>query len=277
MSILDKIGEKCLREYLEKCSRFVGIDVEVAVKLTKQFIRKHRGEDVPYENIKHMVDLENKWYESLKQNKPDYSVYSDPYYFCEVWLCWVNYSRRYLKEINNKKSLFDKSIIGEIGTVDTVIDLGCGFGYTTIGLKELFPLANVYGTNIKNTPQYEIAKSFEKETNIIIIDDYSHKSADLIFASEYFEHFEKPIEHLIHVLENTKPKHMLIANTFNGKAIGHFNLYKHLDKQYDGKTISKMFNNTLRQFGYDKIETNCWNNRPNYWKKICYNSVEKFL
>ena len=35
MSILDKIGEKCLREYLEKCSRFVGIDVEVAVKSYK--------------------------------------------------------------------------------------------------------------------------------------------------------------------------------------------------------------------------------------------------
>lgn len=277
MSILDKVGEKFLREYLEKCSIYVKIDIDVAIELTKQFIKKHRGENVPYEKIKHMVDLENKWYDSIKQNTPDYSVYADPYYFCEVWLCWVNYSRRYLKEINNSKSLFTKSIVQDMNSVKTVIDLGCGFGYTTIGLKEIFPSAKVYGTNIKDTPQYNIAKSFEKETGIIIIDDYANIETDLIFASEYFEHFEKPIEHLTHVLKNTKCKHMLIANTFNGKAIGHFDSYIHLNKYYDGKTISKMFNNTLRQYGYEKIETNCWNNRPNYWKKIEYNSIEKFL
>lgn len=277
MSILDNIGEKFLREYLEKCSVYVKIDIDFAIELTKQFIKKHRGENVPYEKIKYMVDLENKWYHSIKQNTPDYSVYADPYYFCEVWLCWVNYSRRYLNEINNPKSLFKKSIVQDMNNINTVIDLGCGFGYTTIGLKEIFTSAKVYGTNIKDTPQYNIAKSFEKETGIIIVDDCSNIETDLIFASEYFEHFQKPIEHLTHILKNTKCKHMLIANTFNGKAIGHFDYYIHLNKYYDGKTISKMFNNTLRQNGYEKIETNCWNNRPNYWKKLEYNSIEKFL
>lgn len=277
MSILDNISEVHLREYFKKCSDFVNIDVDSAVKLTKNFIKKHRGENVPYDDIKHMVDLENRWYNSLAQNKPDYSVYSDPYYYCEVWLCWKNYSRRYLKEISNQKSLFDKSIVDDMIDTKTVIDLGCGFGYTTIGLKEIFPTAKVYGTNIKDTPQYNIAKTFEQQKHINIIDDYADIKTDLIFASEYFEHFDKPIEHLIDVLQKTNPKYLLIANTFNGKAIGHFNSYTHLNMLYDGKTISKMFNSTLRQFGYEKVETNCWNNRPNYWKKIHYNSVEKFL
>lgn len=277
MSILDKISEDHLREYLEKCSHFVNIDVDAAIKLTKQFIKKHRGENVPYEDIKHMADLENKWYDSLTQNKPDYSVYSDPYYYCEVWLCWKNYSRRYLKEISNHKSFFTKSISDDMSNVKTVIDLGCGFGYTTIGLKEIFPSAKVYGTNIKDTPQYSIAKTFEKENGIVIIEDYTDIETDLIFASEYFEHFEKPIEHLTDVLEKTNPKYMLIANTFNGKAIGHFDSYVHSNKKYDGKTINKMFNNTLRQFGYEKMEINCWNNRPNYWKKTHCNTLEKYL
>lgn len=277
MSVLDKISEVHLIEYFKKCSDFVNIDVEAAVKLTKYFINKHQGKNVPYEYIKHMVDLENRWYHSLTQNKPDYSVYSDPYYYCEVWLCWKNYSRRYLKEITNQKSLFTKSIVADMGDIANVIDLGCGFGYTTIGLREIFPSAKVYGTNIKDTPQYNIAKTFEKSNDIHIIEDCVDIETDLIFASEYFEHFEKPIEHLIDVLRKTNPKYMLIANTFNGKAIGHFNSYIHLNNKYDGKTINKMFNNVLRQFGYKKVETNCWNNRPNYWKKLHYTSLEKFL
>ena len=111
----------------------------------------------------------------------------------------------------------------------------------------------------------------------MIIDGYTKLNADLIFASEYFEHFEKPIEHLSDVLRNIDPRYMLIANTFNGKAVGHFNSYVHHNKKYDGKTISKMFNDTLRQHGYEKIETNCWNNRPNYWKKIQSATLERYL
>lgn len=277
MSILDKISKDHLREYLEKCSAFVDIDVDAAINLTNQFIKKHRGENVLYEDVKHMVDLETQWYASLSVNTPDYSVYADPYYYCEVWLCWKNYSRRYLKEISSKKSLFTKSIVDDMDSVKAVVDLGCGFGYTTIGLKEIFPSAKVYGTNLKDTPQYSIAKTYETENDILIIDDYTKLDTDLIFASEYFEHFENPIEHLTDVLQNTNPRYMLIANTFNGKAIGHFNSYGHNNKKYDGKTISKMFNDTLRQHGYEKIETNCWNNRPNYWKKIQGNTLERYL
>ena len=88
----------------------------------------------------------------------------------------------------------------------------------------------------------------------------------LIFASEYFEHIERPVEHLINVINTNKPKYFLIANTFNQPAIGHFDTYKHYLDSYNGKETSKLFNNTLKENGYKKINTKLWNQRPNYWK-----------
>jgi len=71
---------------------------------------------------------------------------------------------------------------------------------------------------------------------------------------------------------------LIIANTFSGKAIGHFNQYEYRGNYYDGKRMSKMFNNVLRDNNYIKVETNCWNNRPSYWKKNqSTNTLENFL
>jgi hypothetical protein len=60
---------------------------------------------------------------------------------------------------------------------------------------------------------------------------------------------------------------MLIANTFNGKAIGHFNEYKHGTNRYNGKEIGRLFGKTLREYGYETVNTNCWNNKPAFWEK----------
>ena len=120
-----------------------------------------------------------------------------------------------------------------------------------------------------------MATELGNEHNFKIISDHRMR-ADLVFASEYFEHFHNPIEHLIDVIQNCQPKYFIIANTFNSKAIGHFNDYVYQDKIYPGKIMSKMFNDVLRQNGYEQVETNCWNNRPTYWKKTS-SSLESFL
>jgi len=164
----------------------------------------------------------------------------------------------------------DKSIVSDIGNIDSIMDLGCGFGYTTAGLKELFPTAIVYGTNIKDTTQYMIASYFARVRSFTIISDTQQINThiDLIFASEYFEHFERPIEHLLDILHICTPDFLLIANSFNTVSIGHFTTYYHLKQAYTGKQISGLFNDTLRLFRYEKVKTNLWNSRPTYWRKI---------
>jgi SAM-dependent methyltransferase len=266
--IIDKITKNDLMEYLQKCSKVVDFDIEKAYNTTINFSKKHDGKDVPYESIIEMISLETKWYNSLSINKPDYSVYSSPYYFCEVWLCWSKYSRRYLKEIQSSRSLFVKSICDDMQNVKTVLDLGCGFGYTTASLKEIFNDANVIGTNIAESSQFKLANELGNSHNFKVIEDYSGIKSDLIFASEYFEHFQSPVEHLVDVLDACNPRYMIIANTFNSSAIGHFNEYYHHNNAYTGKQIGKLFNETMRNKGYQQVKTKCWNNRPSYWKKM---------
>ena len=64
----------------------------------------------------------------------------------------------------------------------TVLDLGCGFGYTTAALKEIYPRAEVIGTNLRGTSQYKVSSAIGKQRNFSVKD--SIPKADLIFASE---------------------------------------------------------------------------------------------
>jgi hypothetical protein len=281
MSIVDEIGKESLKRYLENCAKVADIDIGAAFKVTLNCMKAHDGAIIPDDDMRQMKDLENRWYASLETGTPDYSVYSDAYYFCEVWMCWSKYSRRYLKEINAPKSMFGKSIVEYIGNVDNVVDLGCGFGYTTVGMKELFPNSNVYGTNLKDSYQYKMATELGDKHNFKIIENLTQvekPGTSLFFASEYFEHFDRPIEHLIDVIEQGSPTYMLIANTFNGRAIGHFNQYKDGTEVYDGKQMGRLFGKTLRKYGYESVTTDCWNNRPAFWQKkdSCFLTTQYF-
>jgi len=275
MSILNEISKSSLNTYLQNCAKYAEIDINRAYNITLNFIKKHDGAEVNDPDIQEMLDLQKIWYDSLETNDPAYSVYSSPYYFCEVWLCWVKYSRRYIKDISKKDSLFDKSIVDDIRGISTIMDLGCGFGYTTVGFKETFPECKVYGTNIEGSSQYKMATELGNQYDFSIIQDYTNTKSDLIFASEYFEHFQRPIEHLLDIIKHCEPKYFLIANAFTARAIGHFNEYYYKNITYTGKDMSRLFNETLRVYGYEKVHTSCWNNRPNYWKKS--SGLEKFF
>ncbi len=267
MSILDEIGKNSLKKYLTNCNAYCSIDPERAFELILDLIKNHKGDYVPPEKLKEMRILENRWYKSLTDGNPDYSVYADPFYFCDVWLCWITYSRKYLKEIQNPKSLFINSIVADMKNVNTVLDLGCGFGYTTAGLKEIFPNSDVIGTNLAGTSQYYMATDLGNEHNFKVIDGYAKVKTDLIFASEYFEHIQNPIDHIQDVIKETSPRYLIIANTFTSDAIGHFKEYDYNGQKFAGKQMSMMFNKTLKNLGYEKVKTKCWNNRPTYWKK----------
>jgi hypothetical protein len=267
MNILDEINKDSLRKFLVNCSKYADIDVELAYNITLNCIADHDGKEVEHGSMSKMEELFRTWYSSLSTN-PDYTVYEDPYYFCEVWVCWVKYSRKHLKTITSKNSLSEGiSIVDSLSSVNSILDLGCGFGYTTTGFKQLFPNSTVYGTNIEGCSQFKMATELGNVHGFSILPTFEHLEVDLIFASEYFEHFLEPIDHLLDVLLNCKPNYLLIANAFTADAIGHFDTYNWNNKEFTGKQISKIFNDTLRQHGYEKVKTNCWNDRPTFWKK----------
>ena len=60
----------------------------------------------------------------------------------------------------------------------------------------------------------------------------------------------------------------VFANAFGTQCLGHFINHKHDNLSISAKDTSKLFNLTLKEKGYKKIKTRCWNQRPTYWKKI---------
>lgn len=276
-SIFKKNTKGALHEYISACSKTIEIDANIATNLAANAIKYYGGNKLARLELRLFQELENRWYASLEVGEPDYSVYKEPYYLSDVWACWVVYSRKYLLAISSDKSLATKddhgnwynkkSILDDIGKINSVADLGCGLGYTTAALKEMFPDANVYGTNIENSSQYKIATEIGTERNFTVIPEVISET-DLVFASEYFEHFQSPVEHLLDVVRIANPKYFIIANAFNSKSLGHFNQYKHGEEFFNGKKISRLFNQTLRKLGYEKVKTKLWNNRPMYWRRI---------
>lgn len=264
----DKISPTDLSEYLQLCTRFADIDPNVALAEIRAAIRQHDKKPFRVDDMKNMLRLQTTWNASLKKQFPAYSVYSDPYYFCEAWLCWVKYSRRYLKDISSPKSLNGKSVISSMRSIKSILDLGCGAGYTTASLKEFFPRSSVYGTNVPDSSQFMMSSFLGKRHDFKIVKSHKKVKADLVFASEYFEHFPDPVNHLIDVIETTNFKFILFANTFSSPAIGHFADYDVDDRKMTGREVGRAFRQTLRDYGYVKVETVLWNDRPSFWRKV---------
>lgn len=262
---IDKIHDKDLKEFAEICSQTLGINEAYVIAKAKASFLYYMGKIENYGR-----GFEDRWFSSIEQEnpKPDYSVYDDIEMIPDLFACWKIYSRKYLKTICNDRSMINKSIKTDLGEIKSVIDLGCGIGYTTAALKQIFPEAEVYGTNIKGTKQYKLCEQLASPFRFKMIENHKEiETVDLIFASEYFEHIEEPVKNLTELLTHLSPKALIIANSFNTRACGHFHFYYHNGQKIPEGKISKIFNDSLRGFGYMKMATNCWNNRPTYWKK----------
>jgi SAM-dependent methyltransferase len=269
MSIFNEIGKNGLSRFINRASKYAPMNNSRIFTLCLNW--KDRAKGKPVRDIKEPEELEKRWVESVKRGNPDYSVYGSPYYFCDIWICWEIYSRYYLK-------LLDKTLKGEYfkplpfkrGDIKSVLDMGCGIGYTTAGLKEIFPHATVIGTNLEGTSQYKMGSDLGRQYGFRVVGERGYKGSafDLVFASEFFEHIIEPISLLNDVLRESRPKYLLLASTFNvPNHLGHFPRYLHEGSYYDGKTISKMFDNALKEKGYQKHKTGWWNSRPTLWIK----------
>jgi len=217
------------------------------------------------------------WYEALRiGDSKKKLIYEDYYYLLSGWLCWLHWSRTYIQRLycvkvgeesfvkrtnNIKITLFDN--------LNIIIDFGCGTGHSTRALSEIYPKAIVFGTNVKSSWQMEFAKKFNKKNNIKFVSSFKDlpKTCDLALCSEYFEHFEKPIDHLKNIINTCHPKIFMSANSFNMVAAGHFEYFIISNKPIHRSKVGKIFNNELIKQGYEKRIVGFWNNRPNIWEK----------
>jgi len=264
MKFIEMENKKVLKNLLILCKEIKPtINIKKIESIALTTIKYLTSSKEKRQKLQYNQTLEKKWYKYLKKGKKYYEVYADDKYIAELWACYIVYSKKYLKMIFHPT----KGITDQLKNIKSILDLGCGFGHTTINLKEYFPNSMVYGSNIKNTLQIKVAYKLSKKYNFKIISDLNklNKKIDLLFASEYFEHIEKPIDNLLFIINKFNPKYLLIANSFGTIGIGHFYSYLYKNKNYSGKEISKIFNLILKENNYKKIKTSFWNNRPTFY------------
>lgn len=254
---IDKISDKDLQELLVMISGVIpNVDVEKLYRIASKAGRNKKQYTVDDE----YYSLLERWVET---GRKDYSVYEEKLYLIDAWVSWRVYSRMQVYYMNRRFNEL-KSLIN-LDDISTIVDLGAGIGYSTMALNQLFKPKKIYATQIEGTDQYKICKHlFSKVDNAEVIPSVeSIDSADIVFASEYFEHFDRPIDHLNEVLK-LNPKMLIIANSFGvDDAIGHFvNYYDEKGNCYKGKQISRAFNNKLRESGYTNKMIRFYNNLP---------------
>lgn len=264
MKFLTRPPRDYLEGFLKEYCALTGADLKRARLLIKEVIDHYQGKYTsPF-----IKELEDNWYEYI----PDYKVYSHPYYFVDLWACWITYSRQYLLSIKKTRTFKNQSIysyIKRLSTTNHMIDLGCGLGFTSLGLKELFPNHFIHSTNYPGTDHFKFSQAISEDGKKFRVFENlpNHlRDVDLIFASEYFEHIQDCLDHLDNIIYYCKPKFLLIANAFNSTSIGHFNMFVNKNNgDIRRDKIGRIFNKTLREHGYIKQKTKLWNNRPNFW------------
>lgn len=209
-----------------------------------------------------LASVRDRWYASLDNGEPDFGVYDD--FLVAAFDCWWQYPRRYLNDAAKPGSVFDHLNIN-----GAVYDVGCGIGFTTAALAELLPHCSVIGTEL-DSPTRRVAEALAAIPGFpsFTMEDQVTQKADLLFASEYFEHFQAPIDHLRELLSVVDPRVVIVASTFTKPAIGHFPEYRTDQGTTTGAATSRAFNAALRSAGFGRLDTKLWNNRPAYWVRI---------
>jgi SAM-dependent methyltransferase len=251
--MLDDFARRCKALHIEELEL-----VETAQRTIKHLrsSKTDRAQSAPTEA------LMTKWYE-----KNDLAIYRERAYLAELLACFVCYSRVHIKQIRN---VVEKPL--------TVLDLGGGIGYSTATLAQLYPQARCFYYDLQDTFQAKFAEELANDYNFYPV--YSlldlPTTVDVGFASEYFEHFDDPVQHLNAILNFCKPRHFFIANSFNAKAVGHFDLYWHGYEPIMPTNIGRVFNKVMRK-QYLTVATRFWNNRPQYWQLLTKADVQDDL
>ena len=260
-----------VEDFLTRYSKHQDINIPQSRMIIAEAIRHHHSTKTrPVPHPECLRNVEQRWYDNLyNDDGPDYGIYDDDHYFAALWACWVIYSRSYLRSLMKPNMLEDGSSIHRLFKGSkTVADLGCGIGYTTATLGQLFPESNVYGTNLESTRQYGFCKEMSQRFEFTVVPDIASigEPVDFVFASEYFEHISDATDHLSDVLTTLTPQFLYVANSFNTRSAGHFEFYSATGRQpLPAKEMTPYFKSIMNEHGYTRLKTRLWNNKPSVW------------
>lgn len=247
-----------LNEYATLCEQTVAIPADLIAHMSTSALSYYQATKKGREVQRPLRYLENVWYTSVANGKPDYSVYASPEFLGETWACYELYSKGYIRAFDNVLPN-GRTLASLIDQMGSICDLGCGPGLTTAHLKRRFPKCDVCGTQVESL-QLTIAKELGRRTGFTVGNIPSN--ADFVFASEYFEHFHRPIQHLSDVLAVTRCKMIVFANSFGAVSVGHFPTYAHGFRVMPPKAVGRAFNAMLAAHRFVRVDTGFWNNRP---------------
>lgn len=251
--------------FLRRYARINTIDIDRAKDIIRYGIRNPYSPDAPG----YLNELCRRWYASVDAGKPDFGIYDDDYYFADLWTCWITYSRGYIGGILKGRVKGSNLPISSLFSgVTSVADLGCGIGYTTAALAELFPRASVYGTNIQATQQWAFASDMAGRYGFALAPHYDSipTPVDLVVASEYFEHFVDAPGEVDRTIRRLQPRMLYVANSFATYSLGHFMTHEDIDGHpLSKKAVGKRFREVLSDHGYSKRSTTLWNSKPGLW------------
>lgn len=202
-------------------------------------------------------ELDNWWYDNYK----DFSRYTSWHYLYAGLNCFDRFSK--------PCALYAKQYLGD-RKIKSIVDVGAGIGLSTMLLADLFPEAKVYYNNITPSLQadfFEAHKHYCTNPPQAITEKemLQHGEYDMLFASEYFEHFEEPMKQTGFLLDQVGFNHLVINNSFNVKAYGHFKEFKY-NETLAPKQMSKVWLKFVRQ-EYAELKVKCWNGRPKIFEK----------
>ena len=100
-----------------------------------EYIKLHKDRS----SLPEIEQMKISWYDSIKNNNPNYDIYSSEEYILETVGGYIIYSRKFIAE--SAKYLSDDKDIKRI------LDLGNGIGSSSELLSELYPGREVFGTN----------------------------------------------------------------------------------------------------------------------------------
>lgn len=203
-------------------------------------------------------ELDNWWYDNYK----DFSRYASWHYLYAGLNCFDRFSK--------PCAIYAKQYLGD-REIKSIVDVGGGIGLSTMLLADLFPEAKVYYNNITPSLQADFFEAHKHYcTNIPQAmtekEMLQHGPFDMLFASEYFEHFEDPQQQTNFLLDKVGFKYLVINNSFNVKAYGHFKEFKCVGETLAPKQMSKMWLRTVRSW-YNELDVKCWNGRPKIFEK----------